>query len=597
MQKHWKLRLLLALIALGVAAYFVFPSFVYFSLNEQELKEVRQNKDAFSKHVPAWSSTSHIVPGLDLQGGIHIVLGIDLEKAITDKTSRASDRLVEYAKQEGIDIKSLNQYGDSTELKDRIEITISNEKDMSAFKENVVKRFSDFNFLTSSNNSVTLGLAPELIQSIRQDAVSQTITTIINRIDKMGVTEPSIARRGDDQVQIQLPGYDDPEQAKRMLGRTAQLQFQMLADDATFLKDLKDLPEGVKLEESGYSRPDTTAGKDIYLKFKESKLDEVKRYLADKIPPEFAVKYGTMALNTLDEPSMRTYTLERKIQLTGDDLIDAQVSMGSETNPRPGVNLSFGPAGAKIFADLTKKSVGKRMAIVLEDIVDSAPIISVPIPDGRAFISMGGARTRQEMLKDANQLALVLKSGALPAPVTFREERTVGPSLGKQSVEQVRKAFLIGAIAIALFMIFYYRYAGVVSIIAVIFNLAFVLAALSFLGATVTLPGVAAILLTIGVAVDANVIINERIREELRIGKIPRSAVNAGYRAALSAIMDANITTFIAGMVLWQFGTGPVQNFATMLMIGTVSSVITSIFVTRIFIDMVTSRGQKTLSI
>jgi preprotein translocase subunit SecD len=371
----------------------------------------------------------------------------------------------------------------------------------------------------------------------------------------------------------------------------------MCADDTTHLRDLKDLPAGVELVESGYSRPDSSAGKDIYLKFPESKLEEVKVYLANHTPSEFIVKYGKIGPEGLGEKTMRTYTLERKIPITGHDLVDARVSPGSTTNPRPGVSLTFGPAGAKIFAELTAASVGKRMAIVLEDTVDSAPVISTKIPDGNAFISMGGARTNQEMLQDANQLAIVLKSGALPAPVTFREERTVGPSLGKQSVEEVKVAFMVGALAVIIFMMFYYRLVGTFSVIAVVFNLCFILAIMSFLDATITLPGIAALLLTIGVAVDANVIINERIRDELRLGKMPRSAVKAGYDAAMSAIMDANITAFIAGMVLWQFGTGPVQNFATMLMIGTVTSVITSIFVSRIFVDMVTSRGQKTLSI
>lgn len=595
MQTSWKLRLLFALLALGVAFYFVYPSLVYFALDETEVREVRQNRNAFNKFIPTWAPKSHIVPGLDLQGGIHIVLGVDLDKAITDKTARAADRLIDFAKTEGVAISSMRQKGDTPNLQDHIDVTLSSAAEINTFKEKILKNF-DFQFVTSSDAVVTLRLRPELIQSIRTDAVSQTVTTITNRIDKMGVTEPSISRRGDDQVQIQLPGYDDAEQAKHLLGRTAQLQFQMCADDTTFLRDLKDLPTGVELVESGYSRPDSTAGKDIFLKFPEGQLDEVKTYLASRIPSEYAIKYGKVG-ERIGDKSMRTYTLERKIPITGDDLVDARVSPGSATNPRPGVSLSFGPAGAKIFAELTAASVGKRMAIVLEDTVDSAPVISTKIPDGNAFISMGGARSNQEMLQDANSLALVLKSGALPAPVTFREERTVGPSLGKESVEQVKVAFVVGAIAVALFMIFYYRLTGAFSIIAVIFNMLFVLATMSFLDATITLPGIAALLLTIGVAVDANVIINERIRDELRLGKLPRSAVKAGYEAAMSAIMDANITTFIAGMVLWQFGTGPVQNFATMLMIGTVSSVITSIFVSRIFVDMVTSRGQKTLSI
>lgn len=596
MQQTWKPRLLIALALFGIATYFFYPSLVYFTLDEEAIKEVRQNKDAFAKHLPSWAPKTHIVPGLDLQGGIHMVLGVDLNKAITDKTSRATDRLISFAKEEGIEITSSKQSGEDPSLQDHVELTLADASAVQSFKDKILKKSPDFAFVTSSERTVTLRLDQQLIQSIRNDAVNQTIKTIVNRVDKMGVTEPSIARRGDDQVQIQLPGNDNPELARIMIGRTAQLQFQMCADDTDFLKNLKDLPEGVELVDSAYSR-DMSSGKDIYLSFDSEKLDKVKEYLSDKVPSEYSVKFGKQGLALGTHVRMRTYTLDRKVALSGDDLVDARVTPGSNLNPRPGVSLSFGPTGARIFAELTGANIGKRMAIVLEDTVDSAPVISSKIPDGNAFISMGGARTNQEMMTDANQLALVLKAGALPAPVTFREERTVGPSLGKDSIDQGKIAFAVGSLAIALFMIFYYRLVGFTAVLGVIFDVAFIFAMLSALGATMTLPGVAALLLTIGMAVDANVLINERIREELRLGKMPRSAVKAGYDSAMSAVLDTHITTFIAGLVLWQFGTGPIQNFATMLLIGTVSSVVCAIFISRIFVDMMTSRGQKTLSI
>lgn len=597
-QSSWKIRLIFAIGLLGVSAYFLYPSLVYFSLGEEQIKEVRQNKENFKNYLPDFFPKSHIVPGLDLQGGIHMVLGVDLDKAISDKTSRAMDRFLTFAKDEGIKIESAKQIGESPTLKDKVLVTLSSDEDVEKLKKNIQKKFFDFYLFASQDKVITLKLDQNLSNSIRNDAIDQTIKTVTNRIDKMGVTEPSISKRGQDQVQIQLAGYDDPEQAKNLLGRTAQLQFQMCDDEATFLKDLKDLPAGVELKEGGYSRSELGSAKDIYLSFNENKLSEVKEYLSTKTPAENIIRFGRedkrgMAANDM----MRTYTLKRKVELTGDDLIDAKVSQGSDTNPRPGVSLTFGPTGAKIFAAVTEKSIGKRMAIVLEDLVDSAPVISTKIPDGNAFISMGGARTTQEMLHDANQLAIVLKSGALPAPVTFREERTVGPSLGKDSIEQGKIAFIVGTLIIALFMMFYYRLSGFFAMIGVFFSMAFILAIMSFLGATITLPGIAALLLTIGMAVDSNVIINERIREELRLGKIPRSAVKTGYDAAMSAVVDTHVTTFISGIVLWQFGTGPVQNFATMLLIGTVSSIITAIFITRIFLDSITANGQKTLSI
>jgi len=587
MQQTWKLRLLVALALFAVAVYFVYPSYVYFTLSEEQLKEVRQDKDAFAKYVPSWMPTSHIVAGLDLQGGSHMILGVDLDKAITDKTARALDRLMSFSKDEKIEIASAKQTGENLQLQDRIELSLASPDQLELFKEKVLKKSPDFVTVSASKKNIVLALEPMLVQSIRKDAVNQTIKTIINRIDKMGISEPTIAKSGDSQVQIQMPGYDNPEQAKILLGRTAQLVFQMCADDTKFLKNLTNLPEGVELIQSGGMNAD------MFLSFNESKLAAVKAFLVDKVPPEYNIKYGKAGLNEM----MRTYTLDRKIILTGDDLVDARVSQGSTTNPRPGVSLSFSPTGAKIFADVTAANIGKRLAIVLEDTVDSAPVINTKIPDGQAFISMGGARTNQEMMHDANQLALVLKAGALPAPVTFREERTVGPSLGKDSIEQGKVAFMVGVLAIALFMILYYRVVGFFSIVAIAFNMTFILATMSILGATITMPGVAALLLTMGMAVDSNVIINERIREELRLGKTPRSAVKAGYDAALRAIIDANTTHCIAGLVLWQFGTGPIQNFASMLLIGTVSSVLCAIFITRIFVDMMTASGQKTLSI
>ena len=471
-------------------------------------------------------------------------------------------------------------------------MVFADESGVDKYNDEVADLFTDLSVVSEGTNTMTLRLHPNLATIIRRDAVDQTINTIRNRVDSMGVTEPSITKRGDDQVQVQLPGYSDPEEAKSLIGRTAQLEFLMCDDDTEFLTKLTDLPENVELQSSSYQGPGGGSGRDIYLSFPKDSLPTVKEYLKGKAPAGRVVKYGSFT-----EGTVRTYTLISKVELTGDDLVDAQVAMGSPESPRPFVSMTFSPAGARIFDELTARSIGKRMAIVLEELVDSAPVIQTRISGGSASITMGGARTREEMLKDANQLALVLKAGALPAPVTFREERSVGPSLGADSVQQGKMAFSLGGILVILFMIFYYKLAGIISVIGVLFNLLFVAATLSWLGGTVTLPGLAGLLLTVGMAVDANIIINERIREELLAGKTPRSAVSSGYDAAFSAIIDANFTTFIAGMVLWQYGSGPVQNFATTLLIGTVSSVITAIFITRIFFDMVTAKGPQELSI
>jgi preprotein translocase subunit SecD len=591
MQKTWKIRLVVAMLVGLFGSYLVWPTITYFSLSEDQLLQVKKSKDAFRQFIPEWVSESHIVPGLDLQGGIHMVLGVDLEKAISDKTGRITDRLRTELKEKKIATEKVLHLIDE-DKGDRIEVIFKDDTGVDKYNNELADLFTDLTVLSEESERMLFRLHPNLALIIRRDAVDQTINTIRNRVDSMGVTEPSITKRGDDQVQIQLPGYSDPEEAKSLIGRTAQLEFLMCDDDTTFLSQLTDLPENVELQNSGYQGPGGDSGKDIFLSFPKDSLETVKTYLRGKRPPGRVIKYGN-----IDKKTLRTYTLISKVELTGDDLVDAQVAMGSAESPRPFVSMTFSPAGARIFDELTARSIGKRMAIVLEDLVDSAPVIQTRISGGSASITMGGARTREEMLKDANQLSLVLKAGALPAPVTFREERSVGPSLGADSVQQGKMAFSLGGILVILFMLIYYKMAGIISVIGVLFNLLFVAATLSWLGGTVTLPGLAGLLLTVGMAVDANIIINERIREELLAGKTPRSAVAAGYDAAFSAIIDANFTTFIAGMVLWQYGSGPVQNFATTLLIGTVSSVITAIFITRIFFDMVTAKGPQKLSI
>ena len=591
MQKTWKIRLLVALVVGLLGGYLVWPTVTYFSLSEAQLSEVKKSKDAFRQFIPEWASESHIVPGLDLQGGIHMVLGVDLDKAISDKTGRIADRLLGEFKEKKIPVEKVLHLADE-DKGDRIEVIFKDPSGVDKYNSEVADLFTDLAVLSEESKRMLFRLHPNLALIIRRDAVDQTINTIRNRVDSMGVTEPSITKRGDDQVQVQLPGYSDPEEAKSLIGRTAQLEFLMCDDDTTFLQGLQDLPENVELQSSGYQGPGGGSGKDIYLSFPKESLETVKKYLKGKVPAGRVVKFGNINKTTL-----RTYTLISKVELTGDDLVDAQVAMGSPESPRPFVSMTFSPAGARIFDELTARSIGKRMAIVLEELVDSAPVIQTRISGGSASITMGGARTREEMLKDANQLSLVLKAGALPAPVTFREERSVGPSLGADSVQQGKMAFTLGGVLVILFMLIYYKLAGLISVIGVLFNLLFVAATLSWLGGTVTLPGLAGLLLTVGMAVDANIIINERIREELLAGKTPRSAVSAGYDAAFSAIIDANFTTFIAGMVLWQYGSGPVQNFATTLLIGTVSSVITAIFITRIFFDMVTAKGPQKISI
>jgi protein-export membrane protein SecD len=593
MKHSWIWKLLASFALFGLAIYVLIPTFVYFSLDEHQLKEVRKNKGAFANYLPSWAIQRHIVPGLDLQGGIHLALGVDVDKAIGDRTSRVADRVQAMAKEKNVPVKSVTTEGDRQNTV--IKVTFANNKDLNAFLDAKLDEMNELQRVSETDSSLSFQLDPASTAVMRRDAVDQTIHNIRNRIDSMGVTEPTIAKRGTDQIQIQLPGYDDPDNAKSLIGRTGQLEFQMCDDQNEFLKNLKDLPEGVKLQESGY-RGKSGAGDDIFLLFAASDLNKVKEYLKGKVPEGDVVKFGKLEGGSM-KGMMRSYTLFRKVDLTGDDLVDARVTAASQFDSSPAVSMEFSTSGGKIFEEVSGANVGRRFAIVLEDNVDSTPVFESKIAGGRAQITLGKGKPREQVEREARDLALVLKSGALPAPVTFREERSVGPTLGQDSVENALKAFWVGGLLIILFMIFYYRVAGIISVLGVTFNVVFILAAMAWIGATITLPGVAGLLLTIGMAVDTNVIINERIREELRRGKMPRSAVKAGYSAAFSAVIDSHVTTFIGGIVLWNFGTGPVQNFAATILIGTVFSIFTGVVITRIFFEALTHKGPKTISI
>lgn len=596
MQSSVMIRSLFVLGLVLLGAWVITPSVIYFRLSDEQLAEVQKDTSKFKTHLPSWAPEAHIVPGLDLQGGVHMVLGVDLDKAISDRARRTSNRMrtdFEEKKLEGVKVDHLADEGKG----ERVRATFAKQADVDTFEKDLAENYLDLELVKRDGLVYTWRVHPQIAKTIRSDAVDQTIKTVTNRIDKMHVTEPSISRRGDSQVQVQLPGFANPEEAKALIGRTAQLEFQMCDDEDDFLTKLTDLPSWAQLQTSGYQRKGGGYAQDIYLEFPEENLNDLRRYLAGKVPSGLVVKFGKENRRDGEAQKFRTYTLKAEVTLTGDDLVNAQVGMGSPESPQPQVSIEFSPTGRRLFGDLTTKNVGKRMAIVLEDIVDSAPVINEPITGGSASISMGGSRTREEMLRDANQLSIVLKSGALPAPITFREERSVGPSLGKDALQTSKVASLVGAILVALFMLVVYRMGGLFAMIAAFLNVFFVLAALSFFGGSLSLPGIAGLLLTVGMAVDANIIINERIREELMMGKTARSAVDAGYNSAFTAILDSNVTSALAGAVCLQFGSGPVQNFAITLLIGIVSTMFTAVFVTRILFDLYTMKDRDTLMI
>jgi preprotein translocase subunit SecD len=377
------------------------------------------------------------------------------------------------------------------------------------------------------------------VQRLHEYALEQSLETIRNRIDQFGVAEPTVQRQGSQEILVQLPGIQDPGRAKDLIGKTALLEFKLVA-------------EGDKAA-SGGDGTVVLQGQEI----------EPLSGQAHKVP----------------------YTLEKKTLMTGDVVADARVRPPTNVEGAY-VELILNDRGARLFEKITSENVGRRLAIILDNTVYSAPVIREKIGGGRASI------TGSFDIKEARDLAIVLRAGALPAPVTVAEERTVGPSLGKDSINQGILSFVVGGSLVIIFMAIYYKVAGVLADLAVILNILYLLAALAAFEATLTLPGIAGIVLTIGMAVDANVLVNERMREEIRLGKSPRAAVEAGYERALPAILDSNITTFLSGLILFQFGSGPVKGFAVTLCIGIVSSVFTAVVGTRVVYDYLLARRR-----
>jgi preprotein translocase subunit SecD len=385
---------------------------------------------------------------------------------------------------------------------------------------------------------------------IKKLAADQALETIRNRIDQFGVSEPDIRRQGEKRILVQLPGIKDTKRAKALIGKTALLEFKLVDE-----------------------------------------THDLNNALKGNVPPGSEVLYGVKEDPATQRILKTPYLLKKRTLLTGANLTDARVQIDSQYN-EPYVSIDFDKKGGRDFERITGANVKKRLAIVLDKKVYSAPVIQEKISGGKARIT--GSFTTEE----ARDLAIALRAGALPAPVNILEERTVGPSLGTDSIRKGLISMCVGGILVILFMIVYYRGAGLIADFALILNILLIAGGLAGFQATLTLPGIAGIILTIGMAVDANVLIFERIREELRIGKTPRAAVDAGYDKATLTILDANVTTLIAALVLFQFGTGPVKGFAVTLSLGVIASLFTSLILTRMVFDYyLMKRKTKRLSI
>ena len=492
----------------------------------------------FVPGLPDW--WSNVLPidkihlGLDLQGGSHLVLEVKVDKAIENNVERIRGELANVMREKGVSGVSVERVGEQIQVK----IAAANAERV----RGILK--SDFGHLVETKTQTSGGtsefyltLSKEELRSLRDYAVDQSLETIRNRVDQFGVSEPIIQRQGQTGILIQLPGIQDPERAKEIIGKTALLEFKLV-------------DETVNVEDAIKTGP----------------------------PPGRQVLYGQAARGEGLAAEKQAYVLESRALMTGEYIQDARVRPAEQLQGAS-VELILNASGARLFEQITAANVKRRLAIVLDNRVYSAPVIQERIGGGRASI------TGNFELKEARDLAIVLRAGALPAPVEIAEERTVGPSLGQDSIQKGLTSFIVGGSIVVIFMIIYYKGAGLVAVTALVFNILYMLAILAGFQAVLTLPGIAGIVLTIGMAVDANVLINERIREELRAGRAVRSAIEAGYKNALPAILDSNITTFLSGVILFQFGTGPVKGFAVTLCIGILSTVITAVYLTRVYYD------------
>src|SRR5713101_3269696 len=484
--------------------------------------------------------------GLDLQGGIHLVLGVEADKHVASQTDRAAEDLKSQLERKGIAVKRVAREGGATIVVELASPQAWNDLltvvgDLQRFE----RRDED-----AAAGRLKLVMNEKEPDRLRDDAVRQGLETIRNRVDQFGVAEPTITRQGSERILVQLPGIQDVARAKALIGKTALLEFKLVDERVSVEEALKG------------NLPDTDA---ILYQRRLDKDTKSER----KIP----------------------YVVQKRAILTGAELTRAEVQADPNSPGNWQVAIEFTATGARIFGEVTEANVGKHLAIILDGTVYSAPRINERIPGGRAVI------TGQFTVDEARDLAIVLRAGALPAPVTILEERTVGPSLGADSIRRGVIAITGSAVVVFIFMLVYYRLSGFIADLALGLNLLILFAWMAAFGATLTLPGLAGIALTVGMAVDTNILIFERIREELRVGKTPRAAIEAGFRRALRTIVDTHLTVMGTAVILVFFGSSSVKGFGVSLFIGLLASLFTAYFVTRLLFDLVYMGRRKVAAV
>jgi preprotein translocase subunit SecD len=530
-----------------------------------------------------WITKKKLNYGLDIQGGLHLVMGVDVAGVVHESVARLSGSLKADLEKDGITVNSVKALNAED---GEIEIAFPSAD----LKEKIIKHIDDkystmLQVMSSTDTTVTVRYYDAYLNDYKSKVIHQAIETIRNRIDEFGVSEPSISQQGADRILVQLPGVADAEKAKALINTAARLDFMPVVDEMapTELQTMVTAAEktgNYNLQTLKYSDYVTRLNQDL-----KGKIPANTMILFEKAENSQTMDAGRMPL-----------LVKTDSNLSGGDLEDAHVGFGQYGEPV--VSLTFNSTGAGKFKTLTTEWVHKRMAIVLDRVVKSAPNINEPIGGGTAQITLGRGPNRDKTMDEAKMIATALRAGALPASLEQLEERRVGPTLGADSIHKAVLASWIGAALILIFMLARYRGMGVISDISLALNILCVFALLSTLGATLTLPGIAGIALTVGFAVDANVLINERMREELRKGSSFTLAVKEGYSRAMSAILDSNVTTAATALVLLYFGTGPVKGFAVTLLIGIVTTLFTNVFVSKVMVDLLIHRfGVKKLSV
>ncbi|MDI1432161.1 protein translocase subunit SecD [Polyangium sorediatum] len=592
-------------------------------LGPEERAKVEEDARVGNRGVREWLLSNiefRLVRGLDLKGGLRLVYTVDVDEAIKDKRDRYYDELRQtLARSYGIvgaeqqasveDLKKLTGKARVEKSRDNVGtlfIHFEDAADADKVNDEFMRPFQEMQRQFSSDRKrVTLRIKGDVESQIRDKAVAQAKETVLRRVDSMGLKEAGVTTRDEDII-IEIPGDNDQTFAeiRDIVSRTARLEFKLLDDEVNYFEAEVRNPKNKEVKGLRFQQEQVSVGpgkqKVNYYAVLEHMEGEDMRQALERlrewaatlsVPDDHEIGFGKyQAYNEekdlVEDVGWRTYYLFSKAEITGDMVSDAQAMPDPSDRGLGGwlVQMKMTSVGGDRFEDITEKNVKRRFAIILDQKVESAPVIQTKIPGGVATITMGSANVDQQVT-DARNLELVLRSGALPAPISPSNEQRIGPSLGQDAIVQGAKGGLAGVVLVLLFMQIYYSRAGAIANLAVLFNMVLQVAILAMFGASMTLPGIAGLVLTVGIAVDANVLINERIREELRQGKSPRAAVDVGYDKAFSAILDGHVTTLISGLILAQYGSGPIKGFAVTLIVGIAVSLFTGVVCTRLMFD------------